>query len=331
MNGPPCPSTNGGTVMPANGRGADEHVIDSGIPVFDRTRQEVGMFTGRTSDGLVRRLLPALLLSLVLGVSGARAQLSPGMTMIMKGLVHYDSARYDSAIAALTEARQHASRYAESTLVDFYLAFAHIKSGDTAGGTALFSGILLRSPDQKLLEGKEEFAGIYEEARSAVGGQMLRETDNLTPRAARRYPLQAEWRQTDTVYVEPARTVRAGPRGRDYLVGASAGAVLGLASYFASVQFDNMALDKLKAHTLEGDSVDAAGLKAKAAQYHALGDVFQYASYPLAAIGFYVGLRLSARAIPAVSAAMNESSPTRIYCSLDKDFDLSLGVRRSIW
>ena len=121
------------------------------------------------------------------------------------------------------------------------------------------------------------------------------------------------------------------PRFGNYLAGASGGAVLGLASYFTSLLFDNKAADKVRAFTLTGDSAYAQELKAEAAQYRTLGDVFYYASYPLIAVGFYLGLKVSERAFPSGVSLLRDDSPTRVYCSLDRDLNLSLGVRRSIW
>ena len=122
-----------------------------------------------------------------------------------------------------------------------------------------------------------------------------------------------------------------GPDVRSYIAGLSAGAALGLASYFASVQFDNMAADKIKAYNMAGDSAYAEELKGKALQYHSLGSVFYYSSYPLIAVGFYIGLKLSERVVPGKVSFLGDDSPTRVYCLLDKDLNLSLGVRRSIW
>jgi len=122
-----------------------------------------------------------------------------------------------------------------------------------------------------------------------------------------------------------------GPSARSYAVGLTAGAALGLAAYFASVQFDNMAADKLKAYNAAGDSADAAELKGKVLQYRTLGSVLYYSSYPLVAVGFYVGLKLAERAVPGKVALLGNDCPTRVFCSLDKDLSLSLGVRRSIW
>jgi tetratricopeptide (TPR) repeat protein len=122
-----------------------------------------------------------------------------------------------------------------------------------------------------------------------------------------------------------------GPSVRSYMVGLSAGAALGLASYFASVQFDNMAAGKIKAYTMAGDSAYAREMKGEALQYHSLGSVFYYSSYPLIAVGFYIGLKLSDRFVPDDVSLLGEDSPTRVCCSLDKYLNLSLGVRRSIW
>jgi tetratricopeptide (TPR) repeat protein len=122
-----------------------------------------------------------------------------------------------------------------------------------------------------------------------------------------------------------------GPSVRSYAVGLSAGVALGLASYLASVQFDNMAADRIKAYNMAGDSAHAEELKDKASQYHSLGSVFYYSSYPLIAVGFYVGLKLSERVVPGKVSLLGEDSPTRVCCSLDKNLNLSLGIRRSIW
>jgi membrane-bound ClpP family serine protease len=55
------------------------------------------------------------------------------------------------------------------------------------------------------------------------------------------------------------------------------------------------------------------------------------AAHPLMAIGFFAGLRLAETAFPQYHALTDEGSPTKLYCSLDKNLNLSVGVRRSIW
>ncbi|MCX6844573.1 MAG: hypothetical protein NTX53_20100 [candidate division WOR-3 bacterium] len=121
------------------------------------------------------------------------------------------------------------------------------------------------------------------------------------------------------------------PGVRSYMVGLSTGAALGLASYFTSVQFDNMAKDNLKAHTIAGDSAEAARFGNAVSRYQTLGDVLYCASYPLMAAGFYLGLKLAEPKSPKHARLTDENSRTRLYCSLDKDLNLSLGVRRSMW
>ncbi len=141
---------------------------------------------------------------------------------------------------------------------------------------------------------------------------------------------QATSKFTETSPLPPT-VVYTQPGVRSYAVGLSAGVALGLASYFASVQFDNMAADRVKAYNMAGDSAYAEELKGKASQYHSLGSVFYYSSYPLIAVGFYVGLKLSERVSAGKVSFLGDDSPTRVCCSLDKDLNLSLGVRRSIW
>jgi len=127
------------------------------------------------------------------------------------------------------------------------------------------------------------------------------------------------------------RVIYTGPGVRSYAVGLSMGAGLGLASYFTSVMCDNTARDKLKAHTIADDPDDAAALRSAVSTYQTLGNVLYYASYPLMAVGFYAGMKLSERIFPEYAYLMDENSPTRVYCSLDENLNLSLGVRRSIW
>jgi len=125
--------------------------------------------------------------------------------------------------------------------------------------------------------------------------------------------------------------VTAGPGVRSYVAGISMGAALGLASYLTSVQFDNMSRDNLKAYTIAGDSTTAARFGNAASRYQTLGDVFYCASYPLIAIGFYAGFSLARRVFPERMSFLDENSPTRVCCSLDKNLNLSMGIRKSIW
>ncbi len=89
----------------------------------------------------------------------------------------------------------------------------------------------------------------------------------------------------ESAYVKHPVYVR--PRLGDYMAGVGAGAIPGTASYVTSVLFDNVAADKVDAHSMARESAHIAELKSRASQYHSLGDVIRYSSYPLIAVGFY--------------------------------------------
>jgi hypothetical protein len=131
--------------------------------------------------------------------------------------------------------------------------------------------------------------------------------------------------QVKNVYMQPRTGVRS------YLVGTSAGAALGLASFGASVLFDNNARADVKARARARDSIEAANYKEAFLRDQALGNAFYYASYPLIAVGFYAGLRLAEKVFPEYQSLTDEGSPTRLYCALSEDLNLTVGVRRSIW
>ena len=134
-----------------------------------------------------------------------------------------------------------------------------------------------------------------------------------------------------SVPIPEPTAVTAGPGVRSYLAGISMGAALGLASYLTSVQFDNMSRDNFKAYTIAGDSTTAARFGNAASRYQTLGGVFYCASYPLIAIGFYAGFSLARRVFPERMSFLDENNPTRVCCSLDKNLNLSMGIRKSIW
>jgi tetratricopeptide (TPR) repeat protein len=286
------------------------------------------MCTRLKRDKAFNWLFPFFLLLLVFELSNAQAQ--DGPRRIMDGRSKYNSAYFEDAIRYFQEALSDPSLdYGDSTLVYFYLGFCHFKLGQQEDGSKFFRMIIKRNPDAKLPEGTEEFADSFErikqQVKAGIGGPV--EQPPLQPTGAMPTPkpqlLPESASATYPVYVEP--------RLGNYLAGASAGAVLGLATYFTSVLFDNLAADKVKAYSMAGDSASAEELKSKASQYHSLGSVFYYSSYPLIAVGFYVGLKVSEKVFPGKVSFLEDDSPTRVYCSLDKDLNLSLGVRRSIW
>ena len=274
--------------------------------------------------------LPFFFLLLVFGVGTSRAQEGRGPALVIKGIAQYeDSALFDAAIATLQEAVKSELNSRDSTRAYFYLGFSHFKLGQQEDGSKFFSMIIQRNPNAKLPEGTDEFADSFERIRQQVKEGISAPVEQPPPPRAETMPTPKAHPLTESVYVK--YPVYVGPRLGNYLAGASAGAVLGLASYFTSVLLDNLAADKVKAYSMATDSASAEELKGKASQYHSLGDVFYYSSYPLIAVGFYVGLKVSERVFPGKVSFLGDDSPTRVYCSLDKDFNLSFGVRRSIW
>ena len=276
---------------------------------------------------LIKWPLPFFLLLLVFGIGTSRAQVGRGPALVIKGIAQYeDSALFESAIVTLQQAVKSGLDSRDSTRAYFYTGFSHFKLGQQEDGSKFFRVVLQRNPKARLPEGAEEFADRFERAKQQVKegtGSIVEEPAPDTMPASKPKLLP------ESVYVKPA--VYVGPRLGNYLAGTSAGAVLGLASYFTSVLFDNLAADKVKAYNMTTDSDSAEELKGKATQYHSLGTVFYYSSYPLIAVGFYVGLKVSEKVFPGKVSFLGDDSPTRVYCSLDKDLNLSLGVRRSIW
>jgi tetratricopeptide (TPR) repeat protein len=269
-------------------------------------------------------------LLVVFGTGTLAAQEGRGPALVIKGIAQYeDSALFDAAIATLQEAAKSELTYRDSTRAYFYLGFSHFKLGQQEDGSRFFGLILQRNPNAKLPDGAEEFTESFERIRQQVKAGIVVPLEQPPPARADTTPTPKAYPLSESVYVK--YPVYVGPRLGSYMAGAGAGAVLGMASYLTSVLFDNLAADKVKAYSMAGDSTDAAELKSKASQYHSLGDAFYYSSYPLVAIGFYVGLKVSERVLPGRVSFLGEDSPTRIYCSLDKNLNLSLGVRRSMW
>jgi hypothetical protein len=151
--------------------------------------------------------------------------------------------------------------------------------------------------------------------------QILVERDTMV--AAEMLKLPDTVIETNRVYV------RTDPRS--YSVGLGVGASLGLGSFLVSVLFNDMAINSQKSHTIADDPDTAAMYGSRVAGQQALSDVFYYASYPLMAVGFYAGLKLGEAMFPGYASLIDEDSPTRVYCAVNKNLDISLGVRRSIW
>jgi hypothetical protein len=274
--------------------------------------------------------LPFFFLLLVFGIGTSRAQEGRGPALVIKGIAQYeDSALFDAAIATLQEAVKSGLDYRDSTRAYFYQGFSHFKLGQQEDGSRFFRVILQRNPNAKLPAGTEEFAESFERIKQQVKEGIGVPVEQPPPPRAEIMPTPKAQPLPESIYVK--YPVYVGPRLGNYLAGASAGAVLGLASYFTSVLFDNLAADKVKAYNRTADSDSAEELKGKATQYHSLGTAFYYSSYPLIAVGFYVGLKVSEKVFPGKVSFLRDDSPTRVYCSLGKDFNLSLGVRSSIW
>ncbi len=270
------------------------------------------------------------ILLLVSGIGTARAQPGRGPALVLKGIAQYqDSALFRSSIASLEEALKYDLDTKDSTRAYFYLGFSYFKLGQQDDGNRYFRMIVRRDAGAKLPPGAEEFTDRFELVRQQAKEQPNAPVEEALTPPGKTSPASKPRPSTESVYVKVPVYVE--PQFGNYLAGASGGAVLGLASYFTSVLFDNMAADKVRAFTLAGDSADAQELKAKASQYHSLGNVFYYSSYPLIAVGFYLGLKLSERALPANVSFLNGDSPIRVCCSLDRNLNLSLGIRRSIW
>ena len=274
--------------------------------------------------------LPFFTLLLVLGTGTSRAQQGRGLALVVKGIAQYqDSVLFEAAIATLEEAVKSGLDHRDSTLAYFYLGFSHFKLGQQEDGSKFFRMIIQRNLDARLPDGAEGFADSFERIRQQVKEELNAPAEGSPIQPPHTMPTQKTQLLPESVYVK--YPVYVGPRLANYLAGASAGAVLGMASYVTSVAFDNLAANKVKAYGIAGDSAHAEKLKGEALQYHSMGDVFYYSSYPLIAVGFYVGLKVSERVFPGKVAFLGDDSPTRVYCSLDKDFNLSLGVMRSIW
>ncbi len=274
--------------------------------------------------------LPFLFLLLVIGMGNSRAQQGRGPALVIKGIAQYeDSALFRTAVGTLEEALKSQLDYRDSTRALFYLGFSCFKLGQQEDGSKFFRAILQRNPEAKLPEGAEEFADRFGRIKQQVKEGTGSSVEEPTQKPADTMPASESNPPPEGVNVK--RPAYVGPRLGNYLAGASAGAVLGVASYFTSVLFDNLAANKVKAYGMAADSASARELKDKASQYHSLGSVFYYSSYPLIAVGFYVGLRVSERVFADKVSFLEDDSPTRVYCSLDKDLNLSLGVRRSLW
>jgi tetratricopeptide (TPR) repeat protein len=298
--------------------------------MFSRNRggQEVSMQHRQHSDKSARWPLPIFFVLLVLGTGNSGAQEVSGTALVLKGISQYeDSASFRSAIKTLEQAMTYKLDYRDSTRALFYLGFCNYKLGYKAVGDRYLRMIVRRNPGARLPRGAEEFAetlaGIKKRVKESPD-EALEEPPPADTAAEANPPLVPE-----SVYVR--YPVHTQPALGQYLSGAAAGAVLGLASYSVSVLFDNLAAAKVKAYNLTSDSDSAEELRTSAGQYHSLGSAFYYSSYPLVAIGFYAGFRLSQRMFGSKVSFLRDDSPTQVCCSVNRDRGLSLEIRRSIW
>jgi len=284
----------------------------------------------RSSGRVPKWPFSVLLLLSVFGAGTSRAQEGRGTALVIKGMAQYeDSALFEAAIATLDQAVKSQLRGRDSTRAHFYLAFSNYKLGRQEEGSRFLRMIAQRDPEAKLPVGAEEFAEEFQRIRQNLKEGIVVPIEQPPPPPADTAPPPRSQPPRESVSVKSP--VYTAPRPGNYIIGASAGALLGLAAYSTSVLFDNLAADKVKAYGGASDSASAARMKDEAFRYHSLGNVFYYSSYPLIALGFYVGLRMSERLFPEKVAFLGDDSPTRVYCSLDKDLSLSVGLRRSIW
>lgn len=129
----------------------------------------------------------------------------------------------------------------------------------------------------------------------------------------------------------PPRVVYIQPSFRSYLFGLSTGVALGLASAFLSAYFDNETKKKIHTYSIEQDTNKIKKLKSEIRTSHCLGTIFYYASYPLIAIGFYAGLKISEGIFPRYYLLKDKKTNTEVYCSIDPNLKPIIKIRRSIW
>lgn len=328
-----------------------------------------------------RLALVPLLLTLGAGVAGAQG--GEGWKWFQKGVAKYGDADFDSALVYFGRALQDQLLLPKlQTDARFYLAFSHLKMGDSSSADVQIDAIRQRNPEEELppIPEFEEFKGYYNSKKGAVcrlevntrpagatvfldnaeRGPSPQTFENLKPgkvyavRAEKQdyistavsvpvngdtaLTLELKWggKPRDTIVIRDTikviKYVNVGPGVRTYLIGAGAGAGLGLLSGFLGVHFDNQSVLKTDEYVRARDAQTHDDLKNQIKLNRTLGDVFHYASYPLMAVGFFAGFRLAERFLPEELTSLGgEQSRTRVCCTLDKDLNISLGVRRSIW
>lgn|GEM_PF-1418028 len=129
------------------------------------------------------------------------------------------------------------------------------------------------------------------------------------------------------------RYIYSRPRTFAYLLGAGIGAVLGLTAGGISWHWDNQAQKKLHEYALEQDTAKERQLVAQIHQYDLLRTVFYYSSYPLTALGFYIGLKIAERVPGWYAQNYKEKDRLMVYGSIDQDLNpgINIRIRRDLW
>lgn len=140
-----------------------------------------------------------------------------------------------------------------------------------------------------------------------------------------------------TITLRPERFrvkyIRTQPDIRAYLTGVSTGAVLGLTAGLCAGYFGNQAKKINHDYNREEDSAKAESLATQMRHYDFLRQLFYYSSYPLAALGFYIGIRISQIFFWEYAQLNDEKHGVKVCCSIDQNFNptLSINIRRDLW
>jgi len=105
-------------------------------------------------------------------------------------------------------------------------------------------------------------------------------------------------KKIDTVIIPKVVRLPGPPDPRTYIVGASVGAVVGLAFQVISKHFEGKAVTQQKNYYIEvednGNLNNAAELNKESKRSLRWSDIFHYSSYAFGAAGVFVGIKLSA-------------------------------------
>ncbi len=129
------------------------------------------------------------------------------------------------------------------------------------------------------------------------------------------------------------RYIRTQPDIRAYLTGVSTGGALGLTAVLCANYFGNEAKKINHDYNREADSARAETLATQMRRYDFMRQLFYYSSYPLTALGFYIGIRISQMIFWEYAQLKDEKNGVRVYCSIDQNFNptLSINIRRDLW